>query len=35
MSIENEPIAAEKIRKRKFVAILGTCLGDVDKIIDA
>jgi hypothetical protein len=25
MSIENEPIAAEKIRKKKFVAILGTC----------
>ena len=26
MSIENEPVAAEKIRKKKFIALLGQCL---------
>ena len=26
MSTENEPITAEKMRKKKFVALLGGCL---------
>jgi hypothetical protein len=26
MPIENEPVAAEKIRKKKFIAWLGQCL---------
>ena len=26
MPIENEPVAAEKIRKKKFIALLGQCL---------
>jgi hypothetical protein len=26
MPTENEPITAEKMRKRKFVVLLGTCL---------
>ncbi len=26
MSTENEQVAAEKMRKKKFVALLGTCL---------
>jgi hypothetical protein len=26
MPIENEPITAEKMRKKKFVALLGKCL---------
>jgi hypothetical protein len=25
MPIENEPVAAEKIRKKKFIALLGRC----------
>jgi hypothetical protein len=26
MPIENEPVAAEKIRKKRFIALLGQCL---------
>jgi hypothetical protein len=35
MSTENEPIAAEKMRKKKFVALLGTCLDCGQPVTEA
>ena len=34
MPIENEPITAEKMRKKTFVAILGTCQDCGEPVIE-
>ena len=34
MPMENEPITAERMRKKKFVAILGQCLDCGEPVIE-
>ena len=34
MLTENEPIAAERMRRRKFIAILGRCLDCGEPVIE-
>jgi hypothetical protein len=34
MPIENEPITAERIRKKKFVALLGQCLDCGQPVVE-
>ena len=34
MSIENEPIAAEKMRKKKLITVLGQCLDCGQTVIE-
>jgi hypothetical protein len=34
MAIENEPVAAEKMRKKKFAALFGRCLDCGQPVIE-
>lgn len=34
MPVENEPVSAEKMRKKKFVALLGRCVDCGEPVVE-